>query len=52
MSNVHRSVYDSTTEPMPSAQCSECEEVWFLNTLSGGHRPRRWWQCPNGCSDD
>jgi hypothetical protein len=47
---IHDVDYDETTDPMPSAQCQSCGEVWFMLTGEGGRRPRRWWACPNHCN--
>jgi hypothetical protein len=32
--------------------CQECGQGWAVNLLPGGHLPRGWWRCPNGCNED
>ena len=31
-------------------QCDECGAVWSPDIRKGGHLPRNYWHCPNGCN--
>jgi len=32
--------------------CKRCGAQWSPNLRAGGHLPRGWWKCPNGCNSD
>jgi len=32
--------------------CNQCGAKWSPNLRTGGHLPRGWWKCPNGCNDE
>lgn len=33
-------------------RCLYCGKQWSPDIQPGGRRPRRWWQCPNGCNQN
>jgi hypothetical protein len=30
--------------------CTACGTAWSPNLVAGGHLPRGYWKCPNGCN--
>ena len=34
----------------PWYECTICGQRWTYNLLTRGRRPRGWWKCPNGCT--
>lgn len=31
-------------------RCKQCGTTWSPDLRAGGHLPRRYWQCPQGCN--